>query len=329
MAIVAGTETLEYLVAEATSLVPGVRTGAATAFETSEEALFGLGRGIRSVANETVGLYGDYYAEQGNSLAPTTIHFKPSYSDRKEREMAGRKRARFGFGDKSFNRPTKSARKAYKKTYARRNMRTAGLLGVEHKYYDLERDAAIVGSVAGAEQDPATINCLNAMAQGDGAQNREGRKIKINAVHLQGHVLFADQDISTPGTNPYVRIFLVLDTQTNATQMNSEDLLQDPSDADLDACAFRNLEYSGRFRVLKEVYVKKPMAPSVWDGTSSLVAGTLTPFEMHVKCNIVTHFVSSTPSVADISDNSLHVIAVGTNGISATLRYISRVRFFG
>ena len=59
-----------------------------------------------------------------------------------------------------------------------RNVRTGGFLNMELKFYDTANTGININTStdgSAGEQDPTSKNCLNAVAQGDGEQQRDGR----------------------------------------------------------------------------------------------------------------------------------------------------------
>lgn len=111
----------------------------------------------------------------------------------------------------------------------RRNLRTAGYVGIEKKFYDTGYNAAIVAptDATGGEADPATVLTVSAPAQGDGEQNRDGKKIVAKYLEIKGTVRAAatiNQTVGPQRTQVFVAV--VLDTQTNAAQLNSEDVFK-------------------------------------------------------------------------------------------------------
>jgi len=162
-----------------------------------------------------------------------------------------------------------STKKASRKSAPKR-FRIGGYLGRELKFVDSEVSADSLGkTVAGSEVDPAQ-DSLNGVAQGDGGSNRDGRITFIHSLHIRGAIAFNhSQTFTTPTTAGFVRLALVLDTQTNGAQLNAEDVFKDPTSTALDWCFLRNLQYTKRFRVLKLLTVKEPNYPigGAGDGT--------------------------------------------------------------
>ncbi len=225
--------------------------------------------------------------------------------------------------------------RAPRRSRALANIRTGGFLGIENKFVDYSIVATAIGSPAGSaggEMDPAgSVNCLNAVAQGDGEQQRDGRKIKLNSVHLRGHIhraVATDQaDMRTGGA---VFIALVSDAQTNGTQLNSEDVYENSSgNADGAVHSFRNLQYTQRFKVLWSRLYSFDAPNAGTDGTNTnSTGGQIRNFKVDIPLSFVTQFSASTAVVASINDTSLHVIAFATDA-GYTLTYLSRVRFVG
>lgn len=202
-------------------------------------------------------------------------------------------------------------------------------VGMEKKFNNNELDLNPISiTITGAEADPTTL-CLNAIGQGDGENQRDGRKYTMLSVHLRGSILF-QQTAASVQTADWVRILLVLDTQTNAAQFNAEDVLDDNfTDADLKITAFRNLEYTSRFKVLAERTVRKPAAMA-YNGTNMLGMNASVPWKIdrNFKGGIPVLCTGTAGTVANIVDNSLHILAISVNS-GNLLRYCSRVRFVG
>lgn len=186
---------------------------------------------------------------------------------------------------------------------------------------------------SGAEFDPAsTALCLNAINQGDSYTDRDGRKIVMKSVHVTGVITSAKQADQTAMDDPaYIYIALVLDTQTNGAQLNSEDVFSNPSgSATLCASPIRNMNRIDRYRVLKSVKLKLERPPTQWDGTNIEQGGLIEPFEIYKKLNVPVTYSSNGNGIADIVDNSLHIIAYTSNtDLVPQIQYNSRVVFTG
>lgn len=214
-----------------------------------------------------------------------------------------------------------------------RNIRTGGYLGIEYKFKDYGFTGGIQSptDATGGEVDPSTALALNSIAQGDGESEREGRQVSLVQLHLQGVVTCpAQADQTATETPPIVFIAVVLDTQTNGAQLNSEDVYTNPGGTVLTgSMPLRDLQYSQRFKTLATKTLSFPPYPISYDGTNIEQGGLSRSFEIHLPLKgIKTTYTNTTAVVASIADNSIHVIAYASTG-SATLSYNSRIRFVG
>lgn len=224
------------------------------------------------------------------------------------------------------------------------NYRTGGYVGAEIKFLDYSRALSTVSNAANLTTgmiDPITILCLNAPEQGSGPSNREGRKILMKSIHINGTIQFVPQfDNTVVPTIPDVFIALVLDTQTNKAQMESEDCYTNPgTQLALTTAPFRDLEYTSRFKVLKTLHLSGPdLDLDITGASGHETIGKYRHFSMHRKLwSIpVTYVGNASPNtVANIMDNSLHLLAFtngatnnsDTTGIEVKMAYNARLRF--
>lgn len=200
----------------------------------------------------------------------------------------------------------------------------------ELKFLDTYLTAQSLGTtVAGSEVDPATFLCLNAIAQGDGESNRDGRQVVVKSINIRGDVSqTAIQDQADARASTVVRLLLVKDKQTNGAQLNAEDVLLDTSG--LDVHSHRNLQYEQRFEVLWDKTIQLDFTTSQSDGVNTAsTAGQKKPFHIYKKLDMPVNFTDTTAVVGSIADNSLHLIALATVAGSCTISYQARCRFFG
>lgn len=257
--------------------------------------------------------------------------------------VSGRKRARDNEGGSAAKRarshfPRSSALKRSAKrssARARQNLRTGGFLGIERKFLDTSKSSSLLQSsatCADGEQDPATVDCLNAPAQGDGESNRDGRQIAMDQITIRGKVGLAYQANLTQGSYSFPTfVALVLDTQANGATLSSENVYVNPSaSAFMTTLCFRNLEYSKRFKVLRsEKIVLEPQTMS-YDGTNIEASSVERDFEWNVDLKgMVVNYKGTGNGIADITDNALHMIGFCDIDNTAYLSYNSRLRFRG
>ncbi len=213
--------------------------------------------------------------------------------------------------------------------------RTGGFTGIERKFYDTSLISgaltAPTDSTGGEHDESATI-CMNTIIQGDGESERDGRKATIQSAFVKGVikcVKVANATVTVDATKVYVA--MVLDTQTNGAQLASELVFKnDSANANLAASPMRNMQYTQRFRIL-DTFEAVLADPNIsWDGTNMEQQGILLPFQLSSNLTFSTQYSASTETVANITDNSLHIIAFCSNtGLVPTINYNARVRFVG
>jgi len=225
------------------------------------------------------------------------------------------------------------------------NAVTMGFMGIEKKFLDTAVLAATVGTNAaltGGEYDPSAtsgpgggsggcVGCLSCPAQGDTEQSRDGKRIVIDSLILKGFLSSAESASEAAEGPTKVFMAVVLDTQTNGAQLNSEDVFKSFGAAGyLNSTPLKNLLFGSRFRILKsQSYDLTPMGVAA--------AGALAhnavrrdfdwyiPFKGGLPVNLNA---GTTADVANVIDNSIHVVAFATaSGVS--IAYNARIRFQG
>lgn len=229
--------------------------------------------------------------------------------------------------------------------------RTRGPVVVgEMKYFDCEQTGAnltaVAGTWAGTETDPSsTINlgdaavatpfCLFAPKVSSALNGRIGRSVKMLKCKVTGQISCPSQTAQTAmDAQTKVRLLLVQDMQTNAAQMNAEDLLNGSSGAPATINSYQNPNFFGRFRVLKEktFTFQNPNTQSLSaTNTNFEQEGFIRAFKMNYKFRepVVVHFnATNGGTVADITDHSLHLICATTStSLVPAIAYYSRVGY--
>lgn len=244
--------------------------------------------------------------------------------------MPKRKRSTTNIGSFKRRRRPRGRFATTRKASFRRNARTGGFLGIETKFFDTETtDDAFATTWAAME--PATTN-LTAIGQGDGESQRDGRKYSIKSIHLKGwvHVNTAESQ-TAPQSDHMVRICLVLDKQTNGAQLTATQVMDGGQTED--TLSFRNLQFTKRFTVLFDRFIRIPNSLGVMnEGAANLFANSLmrVPFKINKVFNPPLEVLMSntTADIANVTDNSIHMIGVSTHTTSL-LSYQCRVRFVG
>jgi len=217
------------------------------------------------------------------------------------------------------------------------NAATAGFLGIEKKFLDMAKAAAAVTAAAaltGGEYDPSTgcTGCLSCPAQGDTEQQRDGKRIVIDSLIIKGYLV--NPETTGDALEAPVKVFLaiVLDTQTNGAQLNSEDVFKSLGANDaLNVDPMKNLLFGSRFRILKsQVYDVTPSGITA-AGATYAACGVRRDFDWYIPFKgglPVNMNAGTTADVANVIDNSIHVVAFATR-TGAQIAYNARIRFQG
>lgn len=223
-----------------------------------------------------------------------------------------------------------------------------GQVNSEMKYMDSYKDSTAITAITtdwqNSEMDPTgTVNlgsatvgnplCLCAPTVGAALNNRIGRQIEVRKIKIHGHIYVANQAVQGATDVPSkIRIVLYQDMQTNAAQSQGEDLLGPGQAAgQLTINCFQDPKNFGRFRVLKDkMYQISDLNMAGSPGGNDVVqAGKIINWKMNVnfKTPVRVRFnATNVGTVADIVDNSFHIIAGQVNSsYGAQLTYYSRV----
>jgi len=221
-----------------------------------------------------------------------------------------------------------------RRAYAPRSLaRTGGFSGTELRYFDSDlQDQALTPSWAGGELDPAAL-CLFYPVQGSGPQNRDGARVLVKSVYITGYVKRVAQAAEAAAPEGAIAtLALVLDKQTNGATLNAEDVYDT---TEPEECTRRVLENVSRFTVLKQWQIPIPVGVNFNDAAGTgAVGGALVPFSANLKLNLPVQFIAGAGAggVADIRDNSFHMIGVCTHNAPAggyMTAFKCRFRFIG
>lgn len=195
---------------------------------------------------------------------------------------------------------------------------------IERKYFDSVRTGlgfvASTTTWAGGELDPTTLNCLFAPIQGDDIFNRQGRKVQVLQIKIQGQIGVPPQiGVLTGDVAAIVRFHLVQDDQTNGAQLNAEDVFGTTSGTGEPTDMFQNPAFFGRFKVLKSIKIvmQNPNFTNVSSiATSVAQQGLAHVWKMNAKFKkpVIVHYNSTNAgTVADVINTSFHIIGINTD----------------
>lgn len=215
--------------------------------------------------------------------------------------------------------------------------------GIEHKFLDsgaVELIPPMSGGMSGGRINPSPAAVISCPPQGDFAQNRDGKRIVIDTVIIEGIVNWAAYDDAiAPGKQPNMFIALVQDTQTNGANMPTE--LAFSNATGLDAMCIapqKNLYNATRFKTLKIWEIPRPpqSMSQHFDITDIYIIQAMTSkFSCYLNVDIPVNFNQTTPTVqtvASVVDNSLHMIAFQDTShvkLRGLVSYNARIRYVG
>lgn len=223
---------------------------------------------------------------------------------------------------------TKKPRKGYSTVPRSRGVYAQG----EMKYFDNNASTAIPASTdwTGTELDPTATGTLFVPVLGTGISNRIGKMVKVHTIRIKGVLTCSAQQNQTAGDSSSIaRILVVRDQQTNATQAQGEEIMSSRGTAVLNTCSFQNIDNFSRFKVERDMTFILDNVNMSYDGTNIESSGLATKFKCNLKFNppIEVRFNSTNGgTIADIVDNSWHVIATtNSSDLATALSYVSRV----
>lgn len=218
--------------------------------------------------------------------------------------------------------------------------------GIETKYFDTSVAASAIpvppatAAWTSMQQVPGTLLCLNCPTQGTGNTNRDGRFITMESLQINGIINIPPQaDQTAADSMPIIKVWVILDKQTNGgvavTGISSENVYTNPAATALGGMSpLRNMLYSKRYKVLREIDIEPKMLPITNDSaamTSIEQEGVSTCFDCFINLKgLKVEYLGNAGTVADITTNGLFVCAAtSSNSTAPTLTYNARLRFRG
>ncbi len=202
---------------------------------------------------------------------------------------------------------------------------------VEVKFVDVETSNDAFANTWSTMED-ATNDSVSGVTQGIGESQRIGRKYTIESIHIHAlaHIA-ASESITNPQSAFRGRICLVQDTQTNGVQLTATDVMDGGQTNDF--LAFRNLQFTKRFRVIwDKSFVITPVGQTNEGAVNLFANGTYTTgimkFNKAYPKGIPVLCDGTDATISSITDNSFHVIGVA-NSTAVLLDYQVRVRYTG
>lgn len=235
---------------------------------------------------------------------------------------------------KPYRKPSAKAKRefAYAKSripkWPRQNLRQSGYVGQELRFADTSREnITLPSTLATAVVDNTTTNCLNAIAQGTGENQRSGLRVVNKSIQIK-----VNWDM-LGGGDQVLRLLVVQDRQTNGAQLTGSDVLADqvPGTAN-DNLAMVNLENKHRFKILYDKIFQTEIQMRYWNGSAEISGNRVKSINIFIplgKRGVTTRYLGTTNAVSDIADNSFHLLAITNETSTDTVTFNSRVRYFG
>lgn len=219
------------------------------------------------------------------------------------------------------------------------NPATQGLLGIEKKFLDIPFGATALTAptdASGGAIAPSGVvtGCYSAPAQGDGPTNRDGNKIVVTECGFQGIITVpAQSGVATADTSCAVFMCIVQDMQTNGAVLTSQSVWTNPiAAANAATSLFRNMSFTSRFRILKMKKFDLRIPSITFNGATLEQFGFTKSFNMKYKGKMPVTFTtaSTTADIANVTDNSIQLIAFCTNtSLVPSIVGNCRTRFYG
>lgn len=223
----------------------------------------------------------------------------------------------------------------YTGTTGRANVRTGGFTGMELKFLDSGKSTSIStgAPVAAHIIDPTSGDSVGGLANvgvGTGPSQRDGRKYVVKSLWIRGMVWLTTKTGAASALDARtVRLVVVHDRQTNGAAPTILEIFNTATPGTL---AMQNLEYSQRYKILVDKTMTLEWTAAANDAAATgTYSGQAKPFSIYKgKLNIpvTSHGTGGTGAIADISDNSLHILAFASDA-DCNVNYVSRVRFVG
>lgn len=212
----------------------------------------------------------------------------------------------------------------------------------ESKYYEVDYQPTpipLIGSTWSVTNAVVLPNLgfrvIAAPTRGTESFDREGRKIKLCSVRINGLINQVPQVSQTAGDNStHFRLILVLDTQCNGTQALGADVIASSNASTNNTSqiySFQNISTFGRFKILKDKRYSITSVPIAGIGTSLIQGGSLKQFKInHVfsKPLVINFNAGNTGGVGDVVDNNVFLMCGATNVEAApSLQFRCRIMF--
>ncbi len=200
-------------------------------------------------------------------------------------------------------------------TFARRNRRTGGFIGIDFKHIDkhASHDVITADINSAIMVDPADDN-LNSVVEGSSEIQRIGKQQYLKRCSVKGFVGAGMEFADTTQQNGRIYdIWMVLDKQANEATMTPFQFLEvAPGAVGSNAgLLFRNWEFKSRFQVLDHVKINTGAEMSSTSSSANTYLEDQIPFTLNKTWNnypLKINYSKATGAMNAIVDNAIHIV---------------------
>lgn len=219
------------------------------------------------------------------------------------------------------------------------NSRTAGFLGISHKFFDTGLIRTVMPAFTGYPTN-GNMACVTTIGQGDLPYQRNGRVVTLTSLSVKGIVEAVESTaLAVPPANSLFYFAVVLDRQTNGALALSQDVFTNilyneagPGNGEeLVTALHRNLLSEPRFDILAERIIDTGQPPTSWNGATYASGATYSPFEVDLPLDLPVSFTAgTTQDIANVVDHSIHLMGFALQpAAGVAISWNCRVRFYG
>ena len=166
--------------------------------------------------------------------------------------------------------------------------------------------------------------------QGDGPSARDGQKIVVKKIQLKLKISSNSQSVTIP-TPVTMRIFLILDTQTNGTAMTAA-LVNSEVFTNAVHTGFRHLDNASRYKILMAKTWNFSWSAGAGDGTAAndWTGRVFTDyFEWNGSLPVEWDTADTTGDITNVKTNSISLVSLCDSAVTISCTVNKRIRFYG
>lgn len=200
------------------------------------------------------------------------------------------------------------------------NTKRQQLLKSGDEVKNLDTTLLFVLTTTGVCSTTAATGNIHIVPQGDTAVTREGRKITITSISIQGNLTLTPGNGATAAEMSY--IYMILDKQCNGANPGITDVF---TSNDLEKNQL-NLNNSKRFKVLKKWVVRlQSQAGDAATGYNE----SMRHLKWYHKCEYPIYYNNTTGAITETTQNSIFFAFGSTAGRPVNFDGTCRIRFVG